>query len=227
MGDQTNTPEQRVEVPGTPLFLERIDSVLTLSNGNMCFCADFTQSLPRLRPDRLGRELLVKAARIKGLTGTPIAIDCTAGLGEDSLLLAAAGFEVTMFERDHVIAALLQDALQRAADDEALAPILKRMHLHQDDSISGLASLDFTPDVVFLDPMFPEKRKQAATKKKFQLLHYLEQPCMEEEELLQAAINAGPRKVVIKRPLKGPYLADKQPSHSIKGKAIRYDVIAL
>ncbi|MFR7797411.1 MAG: class I SAM-dependent methyltransferase [Collinsella sp.] len=42
-------------------------------------------------------------------------IDATAGFGEDSLLLAAAGFTVDLYEQDCVIAALLKDALDRAA----------------------------------------------------------------------------------------------------------------
>ncbi|HJB54572.1 MAG TPA: class I SAM-dependent methyltransferase [Candidatus Olsenella avistercoris] len=44
--------------------------------------------------------------------------------------------------------------------------------------------------------------------------------------LLDAALAARPRKVVIKRPPKGPWLAGARPSHSIAGKAVRYDVIA-
>ena len=61
--------------------------------------------------------------------------------------------------------------------------------------------------------------------KKFQLLHHLEAPCTDEEGLLRAAIACGPRKVVIKRPAKGPYLAGIKPSYSIDGKAVRYDCI--
>lgn len=51
--------------------------------------------------------------------------------------------------------------------------------------------------------MFPERTKSAAVKKKFQLLHHLEQPCADEETLVEAALAARPRKVVIKRPVKG------------------------
>ena len=46
------------------------------------------------------------------------------------------------------------------------------------------------------------------------------------EALLHAALAAHPRKVVIKRPPKGPWLADVKPSYSLEGKAVRYDVIA-
>ena len=88
-----------------------------------------------------------------------------------------------------------------------------------------MSHLGDTPDVIYLDPMFPERRKSAAVKKKFQLIHHLEAPCQNEGALLAAAISAGPRKVVVKRPAKGPYLASVKPSHSLAGKAVRYDVI--
>ena len=204
--------------------LERDERGLALVGSGMELRGDFTRMLPRLRQGRLQQELLVKAARIKGAT-EPTAIDCTAGLGEDSLLLAAAGFSVTMFERDATIAALLADALERAAADARLADIVSRMTLVAGDSLAGLAELDFEPDVVFLDPMFPARTKSAAVKKKFQLLHHLEQPCEEEDALVKAALAAHPHKVVIKRPTKGPHLAGMKPSYSIQGKAVRYDVL--
>jgi 16S rRNA (guanine1516-N2)-methyltransferase len=81
--------------------------------------------------------------------------------------------------------------------------------------------------VILLDPMFPERQKSALVKKKFQLLQQLECPCTDEEELLQAAINAKPRKIIIKRPAKGPFLANRKPDYSISGKAIRYDCIVI
>ena len=206
------------------LELRRDDEGLALVGDGTVLRADFARLLPRLRADRLGRELLVRAARVRG-TEAPAAVDATAGLGEDSLLLAAAGFTVTMFEKDQVIAALLRDALERAANDSRLAGVAERMTLVEGDSMTGLRELGFSPDVVFLDPMFPERTKSAAVKKKFQLLHHLERPCDNEGELLDAALAAHPRKVVIKRPLKGPRLAGAKPSHSLAGKAVRYDVL--
>ena len=197
---------------------------LALAGDGMELTCDLARLLPRLRPDRLGRELLVRAARVRGVAA-PTAVDATAGLGEDSLLLAAAGFTVTMYEKDPVIAALLQDALDRAANDPQLSAIVERMTLVEGDSVAALRAMGAAPDVVFLDPMFPERTKSAAVKKKFQLLHRLERPCEDERELLDAALAAGPRKVVIKRPPKGPCLAGVRPSHAVAGKAVRYDVI--
>lgn len=204
--------------------LRRDAEGLALVGDGMVLRADFARLLPRLRPDRLGRELLVRAARVRGAEA-PTAVDATAGLGEDSLLLAAAGFTVTMFEQDPVIAALLREALERAANEPQLAGVVARMALVEGDSVTGLREMGFSPDVVFLDPMFPERTKSAAVKKKFQLLHHLERPCDNEDELLDAALAAHPRKIVIKRPPKGPWLAGAKPSHSLAGKAVRYDVI--
>ena len=73
--------------------------------------------------------------------------------------------------------------------------------------------------------MFPGRQKSGLVKKKAQLLQKLEKPCEDEEGLLQAAVSAGPRKIVIKRPLKGPFLAGRKPDYSITGKTIRYDCL--
>lgn len=204
--------------------LRRVDGRLTLMADGMELAEDFREMLPRLRPDRLGRELLVKAVRVRGVEGIRV-FDATAGLGEDSLLLAAAGFSVTMCEGDPVIAALLADGLRRAADDPELSGIVERMSLVEGDSIEILPSLAEAPDVVYLDPMFPARTKSAAVKKKFQLLHRLESPCADESSLMDAALAAHPRKIVVKRPIKASVLAGVRPSHSISGKAVRYDVI--
>ena len=198
---------------------------LYLARDGLSLRGDFTAMLPRLRPNALNGEMLVKAARLKGIEGTPTAIDATAGLGEDALLLAAAGFSVTLFERNPVIAALLRDALTRAPGAPELQEIAGRMKLREGDSVQALRNLETPPDVILLDPMFPARRKSGLIGKKLQLLQRLEAPCADEAELLDAAISAGPRKVVIKRPLKGPFLADRKPAYSIRGKAVRYDCI--
>lgn len=198
---------------------------LALMGGGMELQADFSCMIPRLKPGRLQRELLVKAARIKGGPDTPTAFDATAGLGEDSLLLAAAGFDVTLCESNPVIAALLHDALCRAQRSPELRGIVAHMHFREADSIALLGSLEVPPDVIYLDPMFPARRKSAQVKKKFQLLHRLERPCNDERELLHAAIDAHPRKIVVKRPPKGPYLADMKPAYSLTAKAVRFDCL--
>ena len=206
--------------------LVRDECGIALTDGRMEVRGDFSHLLPRATGANLGRELVVRAARIKGAGGSPTAVDATAGLGDDSFLLAAAGFSITLFEQNPVMAVLLQDAINKAHMLPELAETAERMHLVVGDSVQGLRHLDAKPDVVLLDPMFPERRKSAAVKKKLQLIQRLERPCEDERALLEAAFAAQPRKVVVKRSAKGPYLADRKPDYSLAGKAVRFDCYA-
>lgn len=208
-------------------YLQMDADGLSLIENDHVLREDFTKMLSRLVPNNLNGELLVKAARLKGVQGPLTAIDATAGLGEDAFLLAAAGFQVQLYERNPIIAALLSDALRRGAEHPDLAPVIGRMQLHAEDSITALTRLTTPPDIVLLDPMFPKRQKSGLIKKKFQLLQQLEQPCSEEEMLFRAAMECKPRRIIIKRPLKGAYLAGVKPSYTIRGKSIRYDCIAV
>ena len=196
---------------------------LTLCCDGQELRADFSHLLPRLKG--LSGEFLVKAAKIKNADAPLTAIDATAGLGEDSFFLAAAGFHVTLFERNPVIYALLRDGLERASHDPQLADIAARMTAVHGDSIAAMAQADPAPDVVLLDPMFPARQKSALVKKKLQMIQKLEFPCLDEREMMRAAMQAKPKKLIIKRPPKGPWLAGIKPDHSMEGKAVRFDCI--
>lgn len=209
------------------LSLEKRPEGLTLTDGKLTMCGDLTTMLPRLRQHNLNSEMLVKAAKIKDPSIPHIAVDATAGMGEDSLLLAAHGYEVYLYEKDEVIAALLMDSVERAKKEPELKDIVERMHVFSEDSIEAMKKLPFKPDIILLDPMFPAREKSGLIKKKFQLLQQLERPCNDEEELLNAALMAKPSKIIIKRPAKGPFLAGRKPSYSVNGNSIRYDCIVL
>jgi 16S rRNA (guanine1516-N2)-methyltransferase len=213
-----------IDIENSELKLIETEEGLTLTDGKLQLRGDFRSMLPRIRPGALQRELLVKAAKFKKADHPLKAVDATAGLGEDSFLLAAAGYDVTLFEQDQVIALLLEDALLRARKDPELAEYASRMHLIKTDSIEGMKHLTEKPDLIYLDPMFPERQKSGLVKKKFQLLQKLESPCTDGEELLKAAMEAEPSRIVIKRMLKGPLLGGIKPSYSIKGKTIRFDI---
>ena len=222
------------------LDLKRDENGLFLSSEEgLSLRGDFSHLAARLKHHNLSGELVVKAAKIRTKDFLTV-LDATAGLGEDSFLLAGAGFHVELYEYDPVIAALLKDAIDRALSDpeETVRKAAARMTFHEGDSIEAMkriaaAAADgngteaLRPDVILLDPMFPERKKSGLIKKKFQLLQQLERPCEDEDALLSAAIGAKPVKVIVKRTLKGPYLAGRKPDYSLPGKAIRYDVILL
>lgn len=218
---------EKEEADRAALALRFSEEGLYLTDNKNKLMADFSHMTGRLKKGVLDTELLVRAARIKNSEGPLRAVDATAGFGEDSMLLAAAGFNVSLFEKNPVIAAMLDDALRRAAQIPQLTETVSRMKLVCGDSIAAMKSLTDHADVIYLDPMFPKRKKSALIKKKFQLLQQLESPCENELELFEAALFARPHKIVVKRPAKGAYLADKRPSYSISGKAVRYDVIVL
>lgn len=213
------------EETDSDLTLKLDGNGLSLHSDGQMLKGDFTRMLHRLKGG-LSKELLVRAAKIKGAEEPLTVLDATAGLGEDSFLLAAAGFRVTLYERNPVIYELLRDALRRAAQEPELAEIMGRMELICADSIKAMKSLKTAPDVILLDPMFPERQKSALVKKKLQMIQKLEIPCTDETELMMSAMSAGPKRLVIKRPPKGPYLAELKPDYSIQGKAVRFDCIA-
>lgn len=198
---------------------------LSLVSDGQVLMGDFSRLIPRLRPNNLSQELLVRAAKIKDAEGALHAVDATAGMGEDSFLLAAAGFHVRLYERNPVIFELLSDSLKRALEIPELASAAGRMQVFSDDSIEAMRKLPETPDVILLDPMFPERQKSSLVKKKLQMIQKLEMPCADENELVLAAMQAKPKKLIIKRPPKGPYLAGIKPDFSSSGKAVRFDCI--
>ena len=114
--DDRDVPETGKDQGGKAslLMLQYGQDGLQLTDGRLALRGDFTQLYGRLKKGVLGSELLVKAAKIKGKE-SPVVMDATAGMGEDSFLLAAAGCHVELYESDPVIAALLRDALERAA----------------------------------------------------------------------------------------------------------------
>lgn len=159
-------------------------------------------------------------------------LDATAGLGRDSFVLADLGCEVTLAEREPVVAALLRSGLARAvsAADVWLAGVAGRMTLVESDARQLGAAAIARQDVIYLDPMFPPRDKSAAVKKEMALFQTLFSRAGAVEDaaaLLAWALQAAVARVVVKRPLKSPPLAGRGPSHAIRGKAVRYDVYVL
>ena len=118
---------------------------------------------------------------------------------------------------------LLKDALRRAKKNPILKEITERMQLFSGNSIEFMSKTSTLVDVIYLDPMFPKRRKSGLINKKLQLIQKLEPPCSSETELFDAAVKAAPERIIVKRPLKSPVLAGQKPSYSLNGKTIRYD----
>lgn len=173
-------------------------------------------------------QAIAKAVGVKA-GNRPSVLDATAGLGRDGFVLASLGCEVKLLERHPIVAALLEDGLQRGYLDADIGEWLQQRLQRIDfvGSITQLPKLDWQPEVVYLDPMFPHRQSSALVKKEMRVFQHLVGDDLDADELLPAALAIATKKVVVKRPDYAPFLADKKPSHQIKTKKNRFDVYAV
>ena len=157
----------------------------------------------------------------------PYVLDATAGLGKDAFVMASLGCSVKMVERSPIVGALLQDGLTRGLGDSDVAKLVKSMSLKVADSIEYMQSdsllLD-PPDVVYLDPMYPERKKSAKVKKEMQTLQQLLSHGDDLQLLLNAALACATKRVVVKRPKGAEPLSARVPTHTIESKKTRFDI---
>lgn len=168
--------------------------------------------------------LLYQAVGFRG--GRPSVLDATAGLGADAFRLAWHGCRVTAVERSPVLFALLEDGLERALREpeirERLAGRLRLVHADAREVLRGLKA-EGAPEVVYLDPMFPPKRKSALPKVEMRILRRLVGDDPDAAELLELARAAARKRAVVKRHRHAEPLAPG-PSHGYSDRTTRYDV---
>lgn len=197
----------------------------------------------RSRAGRSRRQPMVRA--IRGRTryeGLPVVLDGTAGLGEDTWLLSSLGHCVLAVEEHPVVFALMRDAWARAGISRPWRT--RRIRPVWGDTLGLLRTMTGQaaagqreagsliplprPDVVYLDPMFPNRgQRKTAERKPLRLLRALLGDTQEETpELLSLALQAARFRVVVKRPLKAPGYACRvfAPNHRVFGRSVRYDV---
>ena len=218
------------ETGGFCLFVE--DEMLRLCNldahEKSVIYVDFSSGASTYRREQGGgkNQALGKAIGINKKSGLNV-LDATAGMGKDAFVMAGLGCNLTMVEQSPIVAALLQDALMRAEQDASIADLVSTMTLIQANSIEYMQSNDCLvnpPDVVYLDPMYPERKKTAKVKKEMQTLQQLLGHQENTDELLQAALSCALNRVVVKRPKGASPISSKSATHTVESKKTRYDV---
>jgi len=157
----------------------------------------------------------------------PAVLDVTAGLARDAYILATLGCRMTLVEQSSILCALIEDGIKHGLENEQIAQILSgQFELHNQNAINFMNKLsdEQRPDVIYIDPMYPERKKSALVKKDMQILQRLLGKNENDGELLEAALNFTKERVVIKRPVHAPCLTDTKPTTSIHSKKTRYDI---
>ena len=155
----------------------------------------------------LPRSFSKKDPFVKALGNNRVILDATCGTGKDTLSFLKLGLKVISYERSPLLAPLLWDAQRRAPELD--------LDIRFEDARNCLER----PDVIFLDPMFPPKKKKALPKKEMVMFSHLIGKDEDQEELLKWALKTAKKRVVVKRPL----WADSSPTLSYKGTRVKYD----
>ena len=154
-------------------------------------------------------------------------IDATGGWGGDTLLMCTQGYQVTVLERNPVMALMLKDAMTRLSQSEwAIDNQVNIPNVIHADSTTFFAQSKVEEDIdcVYLDPMFPpKKKKKAAVNKQMQLLQWMVGQDIDASRLVENALNAGAPRVAVKRPDYADPLF-RTPSNQFSSKLVHYDV---
>lgn len=214
-------------------YLTELNGIFELSDGQLALhllldgkpsrlCFDLGEGEVALRANKVSKsnELIAKAIGCKPHY-RPNVIDATAGMGRDALIMSMLGCQVVMQERNQAIYPLLKNALERYKKSNINSQ--SQLELRQKNSLQSFGDLE-NVDVIYLDPMFPERKKSALVKKEMRLFKKLAGNDVDSNDLMLSALTSGVKRIVVKRPKGAPCLADKKPSHEIKGKKFRFDV---
>lgn len=170
---------------------------------------------------------IARAVGLKKQKDELVVLDATAGLGKDAFVLACLGCKVILLERSPIIAQLLQDGLKRAEKEPDLKEIIQhRMHVVVQDARNFIQQdPSFTPpDVIYLDPMFPTRKKSALTKMEMRIIRDIVGTDDDACDLLELALRYAKKRVVVKRPIHASSLGNGKPNFVVLGSKNRYDV---
>ncbi|MBL0319511.1 MAG: class I SAM-dependent methyltransferase [Alphaproteobacteria bacterium] len=194
------------------------------------YCSGFTEASLAYRSHKtsIHQEPLAEAIGLKH--GTPLTVvDTTAGWGRDAFILASLGAKMIVLEQSPVLWFMLMYNIHIYKQQSDLDDILMECFWNKSQDWLSSLSHDDKPEVVYLDPMFPEKKKTSLAKKEMQILQLLLGKGDEDEsaQLLQASLKVAAKRVVVKRPSRASFLGDVTPSFSKAGKSARFDVYVM
>lgn len=224
-----------------PSVLKETEAVLTVSdNVTLSFLDESSKLLGssfsvdilndeilwRLRHSGKSSEPVCKA--VIGKLDNPIVFDATAGLGRESLILQNSGANVYMFERNPIIYLMLLASLHNSKSSQKLDLLKNSLPtLSPYGSVIDVKAkneLPCIPDVIYYDPMFPQRKKSALVKREMRIFHELVGFDEDTVETANELLKICKHHLVVKRPSNEmPLELNIKRSSYIDGKACRFD----
>lgn len=176
---------------------------------------DFNMTRPSKGKDPLLRAMGANARSV---------IDATAGWCTDALHLARHGLQVIAIEQNRMVVALTTHAAEKIDQPD----LRNRLTLMNGNSIEVINSLAQSPDVIYLDPMYPKTNKKSATRKELTLLRDIvgtqnNGQQLFDGDLFDCAMVWAKQRVVVKRPHYAAPLAPGKVGET-RGKLVRFDI---
>lgn len=193
------------------LDLQNNHLMLINKTQNLTWGIDLTTGNYRHRQQFHSKEPLLKAIKINGKLPNRV-FDMTAGVLKDTFLMHSRGIEVSCVERNPLLYTLQQHAIAHAGVD---------INLYFGNAVDYLANIEC--DLIYIDPMYPLSKKSALVKKDMQILHNIVGQDNDADLLLLAAFNH-PARIVVKRPVGAPFLAEQKANFSSQLGNTRYDI---
>ncbi len=196
---------------------------LTQLSTKLSLNLDFRQGNYRYRQQAIGKEPLLNAVKIQKKLPKTL-IDATPGVLKDSFMLANRGIQITAIERNPLLYIMVRKALSHINSNTNSLTNSIIIDYHFGDAKDLLPN--FHADIIYLDPMYPAKRKSAQVKKEMQILHQVIGTDSDSDDLFHIAKQQSTR-LVIKRPSYATPIADSKPSFSYstdKRGATRFDI---
>ncbi len=193
--------------------------------GQLSFDWSSKQMRFRLQQGGGRQEMLAKALGLKKNPEANI-LDATAGMGREAFLLSSWGAAVTAVEQSAVLFVLLKDAMSYFKKSSLIQSsfYLDIRYGRSEHYLEGLEK-DKYPDMIYIDPMFPERQKSALVKSEMRVLKKLvgnEQTSY--DKLMMVALKKVKNRVVVKRPANADCLGYVKPAYQMISGKYRFDI---
>ena len=162
-----------------------------------------------------GKDPLLRAIGSKARS----VVDATAGWCADALHIARQGKDVIAVEQNRIVLALINHAQQMISDPE----LKRRFELVSGNGSDVIESLAQSPDVIYLDPMYPENNKKSVPRKELAILRELVGDTGDSQRLFDCAMASAKQRVVVKRPHYAEPLALGKVGET-RSKLVRFDI---
>lgn len=148
-------------------------------------------------------------------------LDCTAGFGRDSFILAKYGFNVTMIEKSPITILLLKNGIRKIAQK---FKINDRLNLLYGDSYEFLRLSNELYDYIYIDFMFNKFKNSSLSSKNDEALKLITNDKENRVRLLDIAKDKCKYRVVVKNHKHLPSIDNINPDYQVKTKLLRYDI---